>query len=186
MTIPVEAETRRRPKAKLKQRFEQQCARDTERGYSFGIVFHAGALAHRRQADATTRFTIHGVLGARYTSFVGIMKKPATVAGAVINAGKMNLKAGDISPVPGPLYIYPVITAADSPITHLMGLFLKGRRARTVETTRFSNVLVCPVEKRSVMDVSVLELKNPLTSRSPFGASFLRIFTRVITPGDNA
>ena len=36
------------------------------------------------------------------------------------------------------------------------------------------------------MDVSVLELKNPLTLRSPLGASSLRIFTRVITPGDNA
>ncbi len=36
------------------------------------------------------------------------------------------------------------------------------------------------------MDVSVLKLKNPLTLRFPLGASFLRIFTRVISPGDNA
>ena len=33
----------------------------------------------------------HGVCCARYTSFVGIMKKPATVAGTVINMGIRNL-----------------------------------------------------------------------------------------------
>ena len=141
-------------------------------------------FGYRTVIEAEPHF--HGPVGARYTSFVDIMKKPVTVAGVVINAGKINPANKFLSDDLTPLYIYPVIAAVDIPIIHPEYLFLKGRRTRTVDTTFFSNVLVSPVRKRIVTDVSVLELKNPLNFRSPLGTSFLRISMRVTTPGDSA
>ena len=54
------------------------------------------------------------------------------------------------------------------------------------ETTRLSIGLVAPLGQRTVLDVPVLEQKNPVPVTSSLGASLLRILTRVITPAERA